>query len=143
MTKPGVTCHYKTFGSQLLKSFIVRPPRLSSNDAFPADVGWRVRIQRKGPASGTWKTIFNSTVQHGTASAGSYAAFTKRTISPTFPNDPNPFFTDYRVLILLYQFYGDGSVAGISKHRVDWYRDDQLDETIGPGGACSRMTGVV
>lgn len=142
MNRPGLRCHYAQQGSRLLKWFIVRPPKLWSDDAFPSPVGWRVRVQRRGPSSSNWKTIYTSAVQHGTADEANYADFTARTISPTFANDSNPLFTDYRVLILMYQFYGDGSVAGTAKHLVDYYYDDQLGEVNGPAGACSRKTGV-
>ncbi len=39
-------------------------------------------------------------------------------------------------------YWGNGSLMGKAKHLVDYYYDDQLRETGGPGWACSRETEV-
>ena len=137
-------CHYNS--NSRLKSFIVRPPVVYANinSRLGQNVGWRVIIQRK-VYPGAWKTIFRSGQQHRTAATyvGAPAApFVKRTLSPRLPHDAKPLFTDYRVMVQMFWYRPNGTIKGKAKHLVDYYRDDQLDETSGPGSACSRETGV-
>ena len=138
-SKPGVFCNY-SWNTYKLKSFTVRAPKVASDDAFGQEVGWQVQVQRRGANSDTWKTIHTSSVQRAMSSEGDWAPFTKRTITPAFPSDPNPLFTDYRIVVVLLAYHGDDSIAGKARRLVDYY-----ETTFSSGetyGACSRETGI-
>jgi hypothetical protein len=131
-----VVCSYGDTG-YLEAISIAAPPQIyarnKTNGVDQQQVGWRfvVKSRLSGPGN-PFTTLYTSTVVKLTATDATAAAFLPRKVAMAFPDA-----SAFKVIVKMFWYRNDGSVAGWAKTRIDNYTSHHgvLDEY--PGESCS------
>jgi hypothetical protein len=132
-THRGANCKYSeaSSGAYWLAKFVVMPPSAwwpdqdSNKNKEHGTVGWRVTVQND--ASGSYKTVKQTSYQKKTAyedsqapyGSSTKAPFTKITVKVNGKNyTPD---TTWRLNVRVNWYRANGSVLGFANHTVIWY----------------------
>ena len=127
---PGATCKYRylpAYGYGQLRRIEVRPPQVKAVSGKSHQlVGWRFTIQRKeiGLFGSThWHKRYTSPEQITYTDDAHNAAFAGMFVRVKVPFGPatQDAIAIYRVIVKLFWHRADGEIAGVARHRVDFY----------------------
>jgi hypothetical protein len=134
MEMPAGTCTYgeKVYSNwAYLRWMKVRAPQVFAADRNASrrdrkQVSWQWKLQRMRSDETTWRVIKSSAIQRGTAYEDQKAPFTAMQINYNSHNEDlnhnAVHYVDFRALVIIKWFKGDGSLEGTVKLVPSWYR---------------------
>jgi hypothetical protein len=94
-----------------LRRIRVTPPEMYAQSGTQA-VGWGFIVRRSmNRENGPWRVVRRSRIQMGSATTSTAASFTAMRTGVTVPAIDEPEFIHYHVVLKMFWFKGDGSVA--------------------------------
>lgn len=117
-----------------LRRVRLTPPEMYAQSGTQA-VGWGFLVRRSmNRDNGPWRVVGRSRIQMGSATTTTAAAFSLMRVGVTIPAIDEPEFVHYRVVLKMFWFNGDGSIASKVSHPMPHIEINVDGNTRGNGG---------